>query len=429
MRPADVGAGILRTVRGLLDHGGPTLTIGGVPLSRELETLHWLLAGTTGAGKSTAIEEMLEGIRARGDRCIVCDPNGNYLSHFADAGDRLLNPFDVRSERWSVFNELRRDWDAERLARSVVPDGHGESATWHHYAQSLLAEILRVLLRNGENSSERLLYWSSIAPSAELGRLLTGTPVQGLFDPDAAKALASTRYVLAAHLAPHRYMQPGGFSLRDWMENEQGSLFMSWRADMQSALTPLLATWVDVLANAALSLPPAPERRLWLIVDELAALGKLASLESALTLGRKHGLCIVAGLQSTAQLDKIYGRDAAIVLRACFRNLLVLAVSKTDPDTCEHLSRALGEREVMREEESRSQGSQGSQGTSQSSSFKRERERLVLPAEIAALPNLEGFLGLAGDAPVRRITLEPKAREQVANSYIGDDDELEKASC
>lgn len=391
-----------------------TLTLAGIPLPREIEPLHWLLTGTTGTGKTTAISELLDGTRARGDRCIICDPNGGYLAHHAQDGDRLLNPFDSRSEHWSLFNEFRKDFDAERLARSVVPDGHGESAAWHGYAQTLLAEILRALVRTGETSTDRLLYWASIAPASELAQLLAGTATAGLFDPEAAKALASTRFVLAARLAPQRYLAPGAFSLRSWLENESGSLFLTWRSDMQRALAPLMGTWVDVLANAVLSLPPDPARRIWLIADELAALGSLASLEPALTLGRKHGLCVVAGVQSTAQLDGLYGKDAATVLRSCFRNLMVLAISRTDPDTCDALSRSLGEREIQRPDASRSQGTQG---TSRSTSLQTAQERLVLPSEIAGLPSLQGYLTLAGDGLVRKVRLLPRIRDVVTEAY------------
>lgn len=397
-----------------------TLTLAGIPLPREIEPLHWLLTGTTGAGKTTAISELLDGTRARGDRCIICDPNGGYLAHHAQDGDRLLNPFDSRSERWSLFNEFRKDFDAERLARSVVPDGHGESAAWHGYAQTLLAEILRALVRTGETSTDRLLYWASIAPASELAQLLAGTATAGLFDPEAAKALASTRFVLAARLAPQRYLAPGAFSLRSWLENESGSLFLTWRPDMQTALAPLMGTWVDVLANAVLSLPPDPARRIWLIADELAALGSLASLEAALTLGRKHGLCVVAGVQSTAQLDGLYGKDAATVLRSCFRNLMVLAISRTDPDTCDALSRSLGEREIQRPDVSRSQGTQG---TSRGTSLQTAQERLVLPSEIAGLPSLQGYLTLAGDSLVRKVRLLPQIRDVVTEAY------QEEAAC
>ncbi len=390
------------------------LTLGGVAVPREAEPLHCLLAGTTGSGKSTAIEELLDGISARGERALVCDPNGGYLAAFAAHGDRLLNPFDARAERWSLFNEYGRDYDAERLARSVVPDGQGESAAWHGYAQMLLSELLRALVRSGETSTERLLYWASVAPAGDLARVLAGTPAAGLFDPDAARALASTRFVLASHLAPQRHMPPGEFSLRQWVEGGSGSLYLTWRADMQSALAPLLAAWVDIAVSAVLALPPERERRIWLVIDELAALGKLGSLEAALTLGRKHGLCVVAGLQSTSQLDRLYGRDTATVLRSCFRNLLVLAIAKTDPDTCETLSRSLGEREVLRTEQNRSQGSLG---TSRGVSARQVVERVVLPSEIAALPNLSGYLALAGEAPIVPIRLTPRTRERVIEPY------------
>ena len=400
--------------------GHRLLTLGGHPLPAQFETLHTLIAGTTGSGKSTLVEEMLDAIAARGDRVIICDPNGGYMGHYAKTGDRLLNPFDVRSELWCIFNELRSDYDAERLACSVVPTGHGDSAPWHHYAQILLAETLRALVRSGDITTERLLHWCTIAPARELSTLLVGTAAAGLFDDGAEKALASTRFVLTAHLAAHRYLRSGEFSLRRWLEEETGSLFLTWRADMQSALAPLLATWVDVVANAVLSLPPDPSRRVWLILDELAALGKLNSLESALTLGRKHGLATVVGIQSTAQLDRLYGKDSATVLRGCFRNLVVLAIAKTDPATAEEFSRALGEREVLREDESRSMSASG---TGVSQSLRRTRERLVLPSEISGLPSLQGFLAVAGDAPIVRIELAPRERETCIEAFV------EEAAC
>ncbi|MBA3598871.1 MAG: type IV secretion system DNA-binding domain-containing protein [Methylibium sp.] len=401
-----------------MSHRHRLLTLGGCPWPAALETLHLLVAGTTGSGKTTLIEELLDGITARGERSIVCDPNGGYLSRFARTGDRLLNPFDSRTEGWCLFNEIRSDFDAERLAGSVVPAGHGESAAWHHYAQVLLAEVLRALVRSGETSSERLLYWCTSAPARELGTLLVGTPAAGLFDEGADKALASTRFVLTAHLSPHRYLKPGAFSLRDWLECEDGSLFMTWRADMQAALAPLLATWADIVTNAVLTLPPDPARRLWLVLDELAALGKLNGLESGLTLGRKHGLAVVAALQSTAQLDRLYGRESATVLRSCFRNLMVLAIAKSDPATADELSRSLGEREVLRHEVSRSSGASG---LGESQSLRQAQERLVLPSEIASLPNLEAFLALAGDEPVRRVRLTPHRRDEVADAFVQED--------
>jgi type IV secretory pathway TraG/TraD family ATPase VirD4 len=186
-----------------------------------------------------------------------------------------------------------------------------------------------------------------------------------------------------------------------------GNLFLTWREDMAVSLAPLIACWLDVLCTATLSLAPDPQRRLWLLCDELASLTtKISSLESALTKGRKHGLCCVAGLQSTAQLDRVYGKESAIVLRSCFRNFLAFAVAKIDPDTAEVFSRALGEQEVDRSVQSESRGAQGN---SKSVSVQRVRERLVMPSQISELPDLSAYLALAGAEPTRLVQVRPVA--------------------
>lgn len=359
----------------------PPVTLGGVALPANHETLHGLAVGSTGTGKTTLFDEMMPVVIDRGDRCIVIDANGHAFSRFGRSGDVPLNVFDRRSPGWSIFNEVRRDFDYDRLARSIIPDGHGADASWHGYAQVFLAEAMRMLMRRGENTTQALLYWATTAPVEELHKALADTAAAGLFDPNAAKALASVRFILTSHLRPQQYQLPGDFSLRDWLHSGQGNLYITWRSDMLASLRPLVACWVDVLLAEALSLAPSPTRRLWVFLDELGALGKLSSLEAALTMGRKHGLCVWAGLQSVSQLDRVYGRDTSIVLRSCFRNLAVFAIAKSDPDTAEAMSRALGEREVDREQVS---VSQGSQGTSQSASVRRVKERLVLPSEICS---------------------------------------------
>ena len=246
---------------GLLNRflGGPVvqrhvLTLGSVPLSRELETLHFLLAGSTGTGKTTLIDEILCTAIPRGDRVIICDPAGHHLSRFGSTHDTVLNPFDRRSPGWSIFGEVRKDFDYDRLSRSLVPDGHGGDRQWHHYAQVLASETMRALLLRGEGNTAQLMHWLTIAKSDELAALLVGTPAHGLFDKDASKALASTRFILTTHLNPHKYLQAGDFSLRTWLADvRSGNLFLTWREDMQTALMPLISSWVDIVCNAVLS--------------------------------------------------------------------------------------------------------------------------------------------------------------------------------
>ena len=49
------------------------------------------------------------------------------------------------------------------------------------------------------------------------------------------------------------------------------------------------------------------KRRLWFVIDELPALGKLPALSPIMAEGRKYGACVLAGLQSLNQLYSQYG--------------------------------------------------------------------------------------------------------------------------
>ncbi len=67
------------------------------------------------------------------------------------------------------------------------------------------------------------------------------------------------------------------------------------------------------------------------------------------------------------------------------------------------LSQSLGDHEVEREAFSRTHGLKGESTGSQ---LQHARERVVLPFEIASLPDLTGYLAFAGDYPIARVMLE-----------------------
>lgn len=381
------------------------VTVADIPMPTRVEMLHLLVAGSTGSGKSVLVRQLAYSALLRGDRIIVADPNGDMVSKFYRDGDVILNPYDARGQGWSFFNEIRNEYDFKRLSLSVVPRGQSkEEEQWKQFARLLLTETARKLTVIGNASVRELFRLTTLVPPQELKDFLVGTAAESLFV-GADKALASARFVLSTQLPEHLSMPPGDFSLRSWLEDPNAkNLFITWREDMAEALKPLISAWVEVLCTSILSLDPerAARRPMWMLLDELASLEKLASLEDAATKGRKAGLRIVAGLQSTAQLDKIYGREEAQTLRSCFRSLVVLGGAKTDPRTCEDLSQSLGEHEVERDGHSRSHGDRG--GTT-SSQIQRARERVVLPSEIASLPDLSGYVAFAGDHPISKVQL------------------------
>lgn len=395
----------------------PQATVGGVPIPVAVEPLHMLVAGTTGAGKSQAIKEILSGAAERGDRLLVVDPNGDYYSIFARPGDLVLNPFDRRTPGWSIFNEIRSAYDCERFARSVVPDGTGDMREWNGYAQFLLKEVMHKLWSQGCRETSVLIKFVCELPIATLGEYMADTAAASMFAEGAEKTMGSTRFIATKHLGPHKHMPQGDFSLRDWLEGAPGNLYITWREDMADALRSLISTWFDVVITATLSSPVhGPPRPTWFVCDELASLEKLSSLEAGLTKGRKHGARFLCGIQSTAQLDDLYGKEKAVTLRSCFRNLLFLNIPHTDPATAEELSKGVGESEFIRTEKQRSLGWSMKNNT-RTISKRNVTEKVLLPSQIQDLPNLQAYVSFAGDYPLCKVSLASHLFPKVGSAF------------
>lgn len=391
------------------------LKIGGVGIPRALEPYHLLFAGSPGAGKSVAIQACLETLRARGDRVLVADCGGESLARFYRTGDRLLNPLDGRSVDWSPLAEMQEAWDAERLARSLVPERDGGEREWHHYAQSLVAGVLERLWLSGDARTGGFVDALTQASNADLAALVAGHPCHCLFEEGAERMLASVRGIVGTYLAPYRFLDRmadlEGFSIRKWVTRRPSPdwLFLTYRDDQATVLRPLLAAWLDLAVGAILASEPDPHRRIWIVLDELGALGTVPVLADALTRGRKYGLACLAGVQTLRQLYRHYGRDGALVLLSCFGSLLVLRTQEAE--TAEHLSRELGEREIVQRELGFGRG-----GATHSD--RRHLERIVLASEIQNLEDRRGFLACARGRPIESVRLPVVERELVAESFV-----------
>jgi len=385
------------------------ITIAGIPFPVPAENLQILLAGGTGAGKTTIFNEIMLGIARRKERCFILDPAGSTLSKFYKEGDVILNPYDKRTQGWSFFNEIRNDYDFDRLSMSIIPKGKTEEAEeWASYGRLLFKEVSRKLWQRGTPDIEEVHYWCSVATDKDLRAFLEGTQALSLFagSNEGSKALTSARFVLSDKLPEHVKMPEGDFSLRKWLENPNGgNLYITWREDQKEALKPLISAWVDVLYSSTLSLPEDLSRRIWSLVDELGSLEKLATLEDALTKGRKFGLRIVAGIQSTSQLADIYGREGSQTLRSCFSSMVAMRVSRTDPETAEDFSKSIGVHEVERDRDTSSRD----KGQRSSSNLEVKEERVVSPAELINLQNLTGYLAIVGGYPVTKFETQHQA--------------------
>ena len=357
---------------------------------------------------------------------------GSYTEAFYDPErDVLLNPLDARSPRWSPFLEARSPRDFDTMAAALIPQQKDAvDPFWVTAARQLFANGATVLWRKGEIRNRELVRHLLKTELNELAEAMEGTVAQSIVDPENPKTALSVRAMLTAHIGAMEYLPDTGegFSIRDWIERDDGGfLFLTSRGDQHASLRGLISTWLEIAVNALLSLSRSDERRVWTILDELPTLHQVPSLQPGLAESRQFGGCFVLGVQVASALRDLYGRNGAETVSGLCGTRVVLAAP--DRDTAQWSADSLGRGEVEEVAEGVSYGANTIRD-GVSLTPRRELRALALPSEIMRLPNLRGYLKLPGPFPVAEIQLRYRKRPVVAERFIprNEDEEADETT-
>ena len=409
-----------------------SVTIAGIPVPMADETKHFKLIGTTGAGKSTAITELLSGALRRGDRAIIADPDGGYMRRFFDAGrgDVILSPFEPGGAKWDLFGEIREEYDIDQLALALIPDHEGQDRSWRGYARTLFSAVTSQARAAGVSDVKKLFELLVVTKKSELAMLVAGTPAQPFFEEHNDRMLDSIRSVLTSAVGALQHVarqESPPLSVKQWIRSGSGVLFIPYRAGQIAALRSTVSAWMRLGIFEAMSRPVSEsadgrmeDQRLWFVVDELDALGQIDGLKDALARLRKFGGRCVLGFQSVAQVSSTYGKgEAQTLVENCGNSLILRCSASEHGGTSQFASRLIGQREVVRISRSKSH-SPSSFLPSITESEHRQIEPAVMDSEIERLADLAGFLKLASRPDWLRVTLRlpqhtrevPRARRE-----------------
>ncbi len=181
----------------------------------------------------------------------------------------------------------------------------------------------------------------------------------------------------------------------------------------EAIFRPLMTFVIDVMIREVLSLADNYNRRITFVVDEFGSLDKMPSVFDCLTMGRSKGGFLVLANQDLGSVANVYGSDQKETFFNNFNAHLVFRLN--DPTTAEFLSKAFGEREVIKKFQS-SQFSPSDLGDRFSMSEQEKLERIVLPTEIQNLPDFHSYLKIANFGLTRMVT-EKRILPQLAKEY------------
>ncbi|MGH8207876.1 MAG: type IV secretion system DNA-binding domain-containing protein, partial [Steroidobacteraceae bacterium] len=298
---------------GLLREAG-SLTLGGIAVPPGDESKHVKLIGATGTGKSTALRELLHRALLRGDRAVIADPDGGYLSRFYDPqrGDVILNPFDARSAKWDLFAEIRTPYDVQQLARALIPERGGDPQ-WPSFARTFFECVTRQAQAAGMSDIGELYQLLTNAPQEEIRALVAGTAAAPFAQEGNLKMFLGMRSTASEHIKSFDYIrvqQGKPFSVKEWVRSGTGVLFLPYQAEQIAAVRSVISTWMRLAIFQTMGLGEG-DHRIWFAVDELDALGAIDGLPDALARLRKFGGRCALGFQSIGQVSTTYGAGPA----------------------------------------------------------------------------------------------------------------------
>ncbi|MCU0537495.1 MAG: type IV secretion system DNA-binding domain-containing protein [Hydrococcus sp. Prado102] len=353
---------------------------------------HLLLAGASGVGKTQGINSLLKQLeKQRRQKVLVLDLNGQYYSRFGKKNDIILSLYDKRTAAWDFWAE---DAPPEFFAEALIELDNSNDKFFAPAGRALITDLLRRniavdgLWKDLTSSPEKLLpkLKGGISPA------LLGAPEQAA----GVMATASLQLNFLQHL--NHWSDGKPFTITDWCtSNSEDWIFLIVRDRDLAATKPLLRVWFDLATLGVLARNENEDYpHLWLIADELPALGQLPTLGKLLSQGRKYRASVVAGYQTSGQIEDLYGRDGAKEIFAGLQTKIFFRCS--DSETSKKASLDLGEQDV---EEIGTSIQFGKMPDSDRSTLNRsiKTRPIVMPSELQNLPDLQAYIKICDFNP------------------------------
>lgn len=383
------------------------LCLGEAALPDTVSRRHILLLGTSGTGKSVCFNHFLVTLKAQrssskiANKCVIYDVKGEFCGKHLEEDDIIFYPFDKRSVSWSFFNEVLDYPDLDVFCTSLYePPKDSKDAYWYNAARDVFRTGCFYLLRVGKKTNREI--WDFFSqPLTRIRDALYTLPTREMgalkhIDKADSNQAASIISILQERITFFRYLtdSDGSFSFRKYIRNDDDrrKLFLMNIRQYDAIFRSLMTFVIDIMTREVLSLTDSFTRRITFVVDEFGSLSKMPCIFDFLTMGRSKGGFLVLANQDLGSVSNIYGADQKETFFNNFNVHLIFRLN--DPTTSEFLSKAFGEREVIKKFQS-SQFSPSDYGDRFSMSEQEKLERIILSTEFQSLPDFHAYLKIA----------------------------------
>ena len=354
---------------------GESIFWGGEELPAKAATTHFLVAGTTGSGKTVLLNKLMESVlpyigKRRRDgtafdrRALVYDSKGDVLStlhQLTDARVVTLHPFDRRGAAWDIARDITTPAAALQMSSILIPQDKFAAGNPFFIlaAQNLMRGALLSLMQSvGKDWTLRDVLLA-LRFEERLRQLLEKTQEgRGILDQFfrvGSETLQGVRATVATKIAPYEVIAAAWdnakekVSLREFIEGEF-VLVLGNDEETRTALDAINRVLFKRLSELILSGSETKTRQTWIFLDEVREAGNLEGLSRLMTQGRSKGACLALGFQAIEGMREVYGDNVASEITGLCNNKAILLLES--PPSAKWASELFGKAELIDRRES-----------------------------------------------------------------------------
>ncbi len=417
-----------------------------IPIAENMETRSFFFLGAAGSGKTQGILNIASQIE--NFPAIFYERKGDdFIAPFYRADkDLLFSPFDERTVKWNIFDDIQSDGDINFFVNSIIPlESSSKDAHWDEQARIILKAVFLHIWKSQNPSNKSLIdFLLANADITTLRESLVGSSVvkqyglsgdiQGaLTDDNQGQSVLATfnRYRNAIKLrCMYISDEEANFSVKAYIKavvnGENKRLFLYNAEHIQGEYNLYLNLLINLLFKEILSLSNDLQRRIWLIFDEIQSLGAngagkqgkgtISSLISFLAEARSKGACTIVATQSLPILEELVGKNNMLSLLQLLATKIIF--SYDEPYGQRLITDFIGKQEIIKEKLGRSESVNTFSNDARNTHTTEEKTQdILLASELANLRVLNAYLKISG-YNIAKVEFEIARLERISDGYL-----------
>lgn len=355
---------------------------------------HVMILGGTGTGKSRRFFMPNMKDSANKLSVFVTDPSGEIAEQTSGCWRRtqLFIPAGDSPNKFNFIPLCRDSILADNLAKTLVLNSSGKSPVnqeWKQFSKEIVAAIFSHLAASRQ-PYPHLAYDIVMSPHlAEILKESSSGQARAVGESLASESPTLVSNKLAGAKSALEFLKHD--NIREFCYSDEAVNF-NFLQDRPTAAfwiipetdadvyKPLTCLAFQIIMKQLLSKKVSDPVNVRLLLDEFDDLGNIPDFTSRIKDIRKHGVSIVAGVQSISQLYSHYGQHEADII---YENLQTkIALSGLGGRSAKTISEALGTTTVAVEHKSKTQSSRFGSQPSVTRSVQEFRRELMTPSEL-----------------------------------------------